>query len=540
MESLRQKFGIVIGCLLVVAVVFGGVRLARAAEFNPNLIITDQEITDTNAMSLAEIQKFLEERNSFLATYQAMDYYGATRTAAEIIYNAATNNYDCSGVDMANPQDFNEAKSKCPKISISPRFLIVLLQKEQSLIESNTKPKQSQLDWAVGYGCPDNAACGERWRGFGKQVNAAALQFYDYIVNPRYYRYQVGQVYTVTNTGKEPSEIIPANKATAALYNYTPHVYNGNYNFWKLWQRYFTQLYPDGSLLQAVGEETVYLVQSGRKRPFSSKGALVSRFDLNKIVAVRKEDLNNYPDGTPIKFQQYSLVQAPSGAIYLLVDDKRRGFTSQKAFAKMGFNKQEVVKGTWEELAVYKESTPITATSTYPTGALLQDKKTGGVYWVEDGGKFPVWDRQILSNKFAKRRIIPVDDKELAAYKTGEPVKLDNGSLIKVDGNPNVYLIDRGQKRQIASERIFNYLGYNWANIITVNAKHFELYANGPVVEDNLPAETSSDPITNPVTEPIVSSTVPVVIVTSTESNMATTTDLINNAATTTATSTDN
>lgn len=516
MELLRQKFRIVISCLVILVVIFSGVKIAKAAEFNPNLIITDQEITDTNAMSLVEIQKFLEERNSFLATYQTTDYYGATRTAAEIIYNAAVNNYDCSGIDMNNQQDYNEAKSKCPKIHISPRFLIVLLQKEQSLIESSSKPKQSQLDWAVGYGCPDNAACGERWRGFGKQVNAAALQFYDYIANPRYYKYQVGQAYAVTNTGKEPSEIIPANKATAALYNYTPHVYNGNYNFWKLWQRYFTQLYPDGSLLQATGEETVYLIQSGRKRPFSSKGALVSRFDINKIVAVRKEDLNSYPDGAPIKFQQYSLVQAPSGAIYLLVDDKRRGFTSQKAFAKMGFNKREVIKGSWDELAVYKESTPITVTSTYPTGALLQNKKTGGVYWVEEGNKFPIWDRQILSNKFAKQRIIPVDDKELAAYKTSEPVKLDNGSLIKVDGDPNVYLVDRGQKRPIESERIFNHLGYSWFNIITVNAKHFSLYADGPVIEDNLPLE---------IINPGVVSTTP---------------DLINNAATTTATSTNN
>jgi hypothetical protein len=74
----------------------------------------------------------------------------------------------------------------------------------------------------------------------------------------------------------------------------------------------------------------------------------------------------------------------------LLVDDKRRGFTSQKAFTKMGFNKREVIKGSWDELAVYKESTPITVTSTYPTGALLQNKKTGGVYWVEEGNKFPI------------------------------------------------------------------------------------------------------------------------------------------------------
>jgi len=485
MKSLASK------ALLIISFIASGLIIAgsraQAADFNPNLIITDQEIMDSAAMNLGEIQSFLEDRGSFLATYLTTDYYGVVRSAAEIIYNAAVNSYDCSGVDINNPQDIEEAKIKCVKVSINPRFLIVLLQKEQSLIDSKS-PRQSQLDWAVGYGCPDNAACGERWRGFGKQVNAAALQFYDYMVNPRYYKYQVGQTYTITNTGRDPMMVAPANRATAALYNYTPHVYNGNYNFWNIWQRYFTQVYPDGSLLQAEGQETVYLIQSGRKRPFSSRGALVSRFNPQKIVMVRPEDLDSYPEGTPIKFQQYALVQAPSGAVYLLVDDKRRGFTSQQAFAKMGFNRQEVIKGSWEELAAYKESTPITVTSTYPTGALLQDKKTGGVYWVEEGSKAPILDRATLAAKFAKRRIIPADQKELAAYKTSDPVRLDDGSLIKLDGDPNVYLLDHGQRRLIASERIFNYLGYNWANIITINSRHFSLYNQGPIVEDNLPA----------------------------------------------------
>ncbi|HOE81042.1 MAG TPA: hypothetical protein PLP70_00600 [bacterium] len=493
-------------------------RLVRAAEFNPNLIISDAELLDAGTMSLADIQQFLESHGSYLANYRGEDYYGTVRSAAEIIYNAATNSYDCSGVAVDNPQDFEEAKAKCVRASINPRFLLVLLQKEQSLIE-DPSPKASQLDWAMGYGCPDGAACSERWRGFGKQVNAAALQFYDYMINPRYYHYQVGQSYTMFNTNHDPVVVTPANRATAALYNYTPHVYNGNYNFWKLWQRYFTQIYPDGSLLQPEGEEVVYLIQSGHKRPFTSHGALVSRFDPRKIITVKPADLENYPLGAPIKFQQYSLVQAPSGAIYLIVDDKRRGFVSKQAFSKMGFNMQEVVKASWEDLAPYKESTPITVTSTYPTGALLQDKKTGGVYWVEEGFKYPLVDRVLLTTKFANRRIIPADATELAAYQTGAPVKLDDGNLIKIEDSPNVYILDHGEKRLIPSEQLFNGLGYKWSNIITVNPQHFELYLLGQPVEDRLsvdsgppvatstPATSLSDLVSTSTTNDDLSST---------------------------------
>jgi len=108
---------------------------------------------------------------------------------------------------------------------------------------------------------------------------------------------------------------------------------------------------------------------------------------------------------------------------------------------------------------------------------------------VEEGSKAPILDRATLAAKFAQRRIIPADQKELAAYKTVEPVSLDDGSLIKLDGDPNVYLLDHGQRRLIASERMFNYLGYSWANIITINSRHFSLYSQGPIVEDNLPAD---------------------------------------------------
>ena len=60
-------------------------RLVRAAEFNPNLIISDAELLDAGTMSLADIQQFLESHGSYLANYRGEDYYGTVRSAAEII-----------------------------------------------------------------------------------------------------------------------------------------------------------------------------------------------------------------------------------------------------------------------------------------------------------------------------------------------------------------------------------------------------------------------------------------------------------------------
>ncbi|MDD4901287.1 MAG: hypothetical protein PHS62_04265 [Patescibacteria group bacterium] len=477
-----------IACLLIFCFSIALSCPARAEGFDPNNIISDWEILNSSAMDLSDIQEFLEIKGSFLANYSCPDAFGVARKASEIIYNAAVNNYDCGEVENLSASPTDEEKIlKCKKITINPQFLLVLLQKEQSLIEESS-PSQSNLDWATGYGCPDSGGCSSRWQGFGKQVNSAALQFMDYLDRPELYSFRAGGTYAFTNPygtiSQAPITVTPANRATAALYNYTPHVYNGNYNFYNIWRRYFTKAYPDGSLLQVSGESGVWLLANGSKRPFVSKGALISRYDTKKIIAVNKADLDPYPVGTPIKFPQYALIKSPRGTIFLLVDDKKRGFTTMQAFRKMGFNSAEVVAATWEEINAYADGANLTATSTYPTGALLQDKKTGGVYYAAEGYKSPITDKIFLTTKFKNKKIIKTTASELDQYETKGPVLFDDGELLKTADSPYTYVISGGKKLLIASDKIFNSLGYKTANVIIVPPKVLYLYEAGtPITE---------------------------------------------------------
>ena len=113
-------------CIIIASVVAMVIavtpKFTQAAEFDPNFIISDAEILDAGTMSLADIQQFLESHGSYLASYRGEDYYGTVRSAAEIIYNAATNSYDCSGVAVDQPQDFEEAKLNVLKLLLIPAF----------------------------------------------------------------------------------------------------------------------------------------------------------------------------------------------------------------------------------------------------------------------------------------------------------------------------------------------------------------------------------------------------------------------------------
>jgi len=432
--------------------------------FNPGNIISDGEILDYNSMTEAEIQKFLEDKGSYLANYSVENpNTGELMLISKVIY------------------------TRCQENKISPKFVLVLLQKEQGLIEDNN-PSSGSLDWATGYGCPDGGGCNPRWQGIWKQINSATLQFFDYMENFQDYSFQKGNTYVFSNpystTIKENVEVYIENNATAGLYNYTPHVYNGNYNFWKLWRKYFNKVYPNGSLLQAKGEVGVWLIQKGEKRPFLSKSALTSRFDENKIIQVDKSILDGYPTGAPMKFSNYSLIKSPRGTIFLLVENKKRGFASSDVFKAFGYNPEEVMNASWEDINSYEDGAPLTATSTYPTGALLQDKTTGGVYWVEEGIKHPLHDKALLTYKFSKKKIIPTSPKDLEIYPTGEPIMFGDGELLTSTATNAVYLIENGEKRPFVSGEIFEKYGYKWKNIITVSPQYLAKYPIGEMISE--------------------------------------------------------
>ncbi len=435
-----------------------------AVDFDPNFIVSDNEINDYKSMSYEDVLNFLKKHNGILDTYTCRDIEGKTRKAPEIIYTLSQKN------------------------KINPKFMLTLLQKEQSLLEDPT-PAQHQLDAATGYGCPDEGSCNPRWKGFFRQVNSAYLQFRSYLDEANLYRYKAGKTYIFRNSNKLVRTIdivTPQNQATAALYNYTPHVYYGNYNFWKLWRKYFPKQrknFPDGSLLQAKGSDEIYLIQNRERRLFLSKAALLSRFSLNKVVSIDAEDLTAYKIGKAIRFPNYSLLQSPDGTIYLLVGDIKRKIASDEVFKKIGFNKEEIIKADYSELNDYIEGKPVTEEDAYPTGALLQNIKTGGVYFVINGNKFPIWSKKIMKTNFANKKIIPVSEDKLKKYPTGSPVKFRDGELIKSSVTPVVYVISNGYKRPIASEETFLALGYKWEDIIETNNKILEIHPTGNIID---------------------------------------------------------
>lgn len=244
-------------------------------QFNPGRIIDDSLFFDGNSMTAAQIQGFLNSKVPACDTWGIQPYNGTTRGN----YGASRGNpppYNClrdyqqnipgrtadqycsgavgSGVKSA-AQIIKDVAVAC---SVSPKVLIVTLQKEQSLITDDW-PWPVQYTKATGYGCPDTAPCDPEFAGFFNQVWYAARQFQRYAKLPNSYAHKAGQTNYVRyhpNAACGGTNVFIHNQATAGLYNYTPYQPNqaalnnlygtgdgcsayGNRNFWRLYNDWF-------------------------------------------------------------------------------------------------------------------------------------------------------------------------------------------------------------------------------------------------------------------------------------------------------------
>ncbi len=451
-----------------------------STQFDYNLILSDEESVDYTAMSLAQIQQFLGQKNSYLQNYYFTGYnpgpnepitmdesirldYTRARSAAEIIYNASV-----------------EAK-------INPKFIITTLQKEQGLIEK-ANLDQRALDYATGYYCFDGQACNPQWQGFGKQVRAAALQFRDYIDNIHTRPFKPGV--PVSIDGKM---VTPGNRITAAMYVYTPHLH-GNLLFATIWDRYdfgeisqvVKALIPYGAVVQAKsGEDTksIYLIKDGRKLLFADNSALISRYDPKKVQKVDPEEIAKFIDGPSIKYPNYSILENPSGQRYLIDGLVKRLIASKEVFRQLGFSVDEIVKVKQSDLDEIADGTTLTADTKYPLGKLLRSTKTNGVYFVKDNIKSPIIDPVIIQLNFPTLKIVAATQTVLEAYDNDLPVQLKDGTLIKAVTDPSVYVIAEGKRRWISDAETFNSLGYSWANIQNVSDRVMTLHDAGEIIK---------------------------------------------------------
>lgn len=422
-----------------------------AADFNPHSIITDAELQDYTSLGRSEIRTFLANRNSALAEMIVPDYEGKNRYVSDIIYNAS-----------------HEYK-------INPKYLLVKLQKEQSLVTAKN-PTERQLNWATGYAVCDSCDTTDpalaKYKGFGKQVDAAAgiMRYYYENSGTQSWIKTAGKTYTIDNT-----EVTPTSDATAFLYTYTPHL-QGNENFWKLWSNWFAASYPEGTLIKSTDSATVYVLVNGKKHPITNLSVLNSRYNIKLLVTVPESELVKYPEGSAISFRNFSILRVGSD-YYLLDYETARPFASADIVKRLGYADDEIIEALPQDLDGYKIGETINLASVNVTGKLV--KIDTALYYIKDNGYYNISDPAIAAARFPNVKAVQGKGEDFTNLAPLGPLLFPDATLVGSKLTKAIYIIEKNKKRLIPNETVFLGLGYKWNNVIWANDITLEQHATG-------------------------------------------------------------
>lgn len=352
--------------LLSVALFFSALTLSIVATptsaapvvgFRAGNIIDDAIFTNKSSMTVEQIQQFLEAQVPVCDTFgqKPSEFGGGTRAQW-----AAARGYSPPFTCL---KDFSEGGKTASQIiydvaqqfSINPQVLIVLLQKEQSLITDDWPiPESPQYRTATGYGCPDTAPCDAEYFGLTNQLtwsgrmfraimNASPAWFTPYVLGNNYIQYN-------PNASCGGSNVLIENRATQALYNYTPYQPNqaainagwgqvdcgayGNRNFYL----YFTSWFgpSNGFIYRTVEDGRMYILGNNRDYYYIPNADQLRNygfgFKVRSFINVNTTALSSYTNSGDLT----SLVKFGDSQDVYLVDSGNRYYVNFATYTALG------------------------------------------------------------------------------------------------------------------------------------------------------------------------------------------------------------
>ena len=460
--------------------------------FDPGLIISDSVFFDFGAMTLDQIQSFLDSRvPNCRATDPALDCLKTYKSdIPEIPATLPGRVGPCSAIPAKQGATAAEiifaVANSC---GINPKVLIVTLQKEQGLVTS-TRPTSYMYRAAMGYGCPDSdpAICGKVYVGLFNQLYHAAKQFRWY-GNPAgsFTYWKPGRTVTMrysprANCGTTSFPL--KSQATANLYYYTPYTPNaaalnnlygtgdacsayGNRNFWRFFHDWFGSPIGGGFLLKAEGTDTFLIVDNLRYRIPDPRLATALR-PLGPLGEISQGYLDSFIQSGDMT----QLVKAPDGSFNLLVDGIRYTVPNCDIARHFGSSCDAAVSLSTAQLNVFVDG-----------GALTRVVESAGSrFWIEDGKSRAVVDQLALTTVGAQD--VPVTklalDQVIAL--TPGPALASELTVFGLTNSKDVALVFQGVPYRFAATLAAAIPLSTWFKSSTVNVAQSAISANQVMV----------------------------------------------------------
>jgi LysM repeat protein len=351
---------------------------ANAAWFNPGQIISDSAFYNSGSMSAADIQRFL---NGKVAICRA----DPTRPGCLKDYRLSTPAVTgVAGRCSSLPAKTNISAAEliydiAIACGISPKVLLVKLQKEQGLVTS-TNPSPRAYEFALGMDCPDTpAGCSAASAGFFWQLYRGAGQLNWYSNPAGSFTWlrpgaTISRPYQANNPGCGSQSFVLENRATAALYYYTPYVPNqtalanlygvgdvcsayGNRNFFRDYTDWFGSTIGGSFLIKGDGPD-VFMIVDETKFRIPTPALLTSLAPLGPVGTVPNAHLDRF---TTIGDMSGLARNAVDGSYFFIHNGSRLAFANCDEIATWGLNCANAVSMTASQVSALVVGEPMSA-----------------------------------------------------------------------------------------------------------------------------------------------------------------------------------
>ncbi len=481
----------IIACALLLS--YPSVVFAQAVDpnavdpaFNPSLLISDSAFSDTQTFGgAAGIQQFLEIKGSPLAN-TSVGFLAELKEPNAILLK--------EGLDDPEP-NLPQLRTAAQLIwdasqssGLNPQVILVTMEKEQSLIDgqfSSAGDLQTALDHAMGFGCPDSTGCDDLFPGFyyqlfgnydssGNRYLGAAKSLMKSFSTPGGRGPDIngqaavtGQTVDIQNSLGGFDNIAAdqlvrlGDNATAALYRYTPHVFNGNYNFWKFFTLWFK--YQNGTLVALSGDPNTYVIEDGGKQLVPAFVAQARGLNLASKTTISPTEFADYPTGQIYTPADNTVIQTPDGQTYVFVNGQKHP-ASAFVISQRGLGTSTPLSASAADASLFPTSSVLPPKD----GTVIRGKTEPAVYLVRNGQIEIYTAYTFAQNKIKSGQIVIVPDNEISAYTQNGLVPPRDGSLVRTADNATVYLVQDGTRHAVISD-VFKNQGYSYNNVGTIS-----------------------------------------------------------------------
>ncbi|MCA9376045.1 MAG: hypothetical protein KC925_03195 [Candidatus Doudnabacteria bacterium] len=116
--------------------------------------------------------------------------------------------------------------------------------------------------------------------------------------------------------------------------------------------------------------------------------------------------------------------------------------------------------------------------SVHPNGTLIRAEGTPGVYVLERGKKRGFWSRQAFLERYSDDQVVVVSSAAVESYGDLAPATFPDGTVLQAP-NGAMFVIEHGKKRGITSRALFEELGYDFAQAVQATQLDLDIHPDG-------------------------------------------------------------